>query len=210
MNLYTFYTDSHSKLLNNYFLPSVPKEDDFNVIVEKFPQECLSGSFMESGWIDTMKKKVSYILRGIEETWGNIFIHSDCDVYFFKPFKDEILNKIQNYDLVGQHDGGGSICCGFFACKSNQHTKELFQNVLYDINSKNNDQHSFNKLKDKYIKSNILDDSFFSVNAVLGGKVWEPNIDLQINTNIKMLHANWTIGVENKCKLIELIRNKVS
>ena len=210
MKLYTFYTDSHSTLLNNYFLPSVPEEDGFEIIVEKFPQECLSGNFMEDGWIDTMRKKVLYVLRGIEENWGNIFIHSDCDVCFLKPFKKEIINEIENYDLVGQHDGGGSICCGFFACRANDKTKKLFEAVLNDISKNNNDQHSFNKLKNNYITSKILDDRFFSVNSILNGKVWTNEIDLDINKNILLIHANWTVGVENKCKLIETVKKKLN
>lgn len=209
MKIYTFYTDSHSNLLNDYFLPSLPPEDNFEVIVEKFPQECKNGNFMASGWIETMQKKVLYILRGIEENWGESFIHADCDICFFKPFKHVIVEQLQNYDIVGQHDGGGSICCGFFACKANEKTKQLFEHVLRDMNSNNNDQQAFNSLKDSYIKSNVLDDRFFNVNSVSHGRVWTPNLDFNISKDIIMLHANWTIGVDNKCKLMDLVRNKI-
>jgi len=209
MKLYTFYTDSHEKLLKEYFLPSIPKEDNFEIIVEKFQQECSSGNFMENGWIDTMHKKVLLILKGIEENWGQVFVHSDCDLYFFKPFKEQILNEIHDYDLVGQHDGGNSICCGFFACKGNDKTKKLFEAVLNDISKNNNDQHSFNKLKNNYIKSKVLNNKFFNVNSLLNGQVWSPGIDLNIDKNIFLVHANWTLGVENKCKLIDYVKGKI-
>lgn len=209
MKIYTFYTDSHTTLLNDYFLPSLQPEDNFEVVIEKFPQECKNGNFMASGWIETMQKKVSYILRGIEENWGSIFIHADCDICFFKPFKDLIMQEIQDYDIVGQHDGGGSMCCGFFACRGNDNTKKLFEHVLRDMHNSNNDQQAFNTLKDKYVKSKVLDDRFFNVNSVLNGRVWTPALDFDIGKDIVMLHANWTVGVDNKCKLMNLVKSKI-
>ena len=55
-----------------------------------------------------------------------------------------------------------------------------------------------------------MDDRFFSVNSILNGKVWTNEIDLDINKNILLIHANWTVGVENKCKLIETVKKKLN
>jgi len=211
MKLYTFYTDSHISLLNNYFLSSIPKDDNFEVIIEKFPQECSSGNFMESGWMQTMHKKISYVLRGIEENPNKVFIHSDCDVYFFKQFKDDLLNQMEDCDMIGIDDGGNTISCGFFACRGNEKTKKLFETVLNNMSKFGNDQHAMNHFRHDYIKSKILDLKYFNIHHIIGQQVWNPNIDIpHLNKNILMMHANWTVGVDNKSKLIDKVKEKLN
>ena len=52
IKLYSFYTPSHKKMLDKYFLPSL--KDDYEVILEKYDQRCSSGKFMSDGWVDTI------------------------------------------------------------------------------------------------------------------------------------------------------------
>ena len=56
MRLYAFYTSSHKKLLDEWFLPSL--KDDFELVLEEHTQECLMAKFMSKGWNDCMIKKV--------------------------------------------------------------------------------------------------------------------------------------------------------
>lgn len=208
MKIYTFYTDSHDILLNKYFLPTVP--DEFEVIVEKFPQDCESGNFMQSGWFDTMTKKVNYVLKSIEECWGGEFIHADCDVQFFKPFKKDILSQLDDCDVAAQQDEKNELCCGFFICKANKRTKNLFEEVKRLMSNKTNDQVVLNSIKNNYVKSKTLDHRYFSVVQYLQKEyipLWTPEIKIDIfDKNIIMHHANWTIGVENKIKLLDTVR----
>ena len=56
LDVYTFYSDSHMAMLNDYFLPSIHKTNKMiNLHVEKFDQACSSGSFMNSGWLEISK-----------------------------------------------------------------------------------------------------------------------------------------------------------
>lgn len=210
MKLYTFYTDSHSRLLNNYFLPSVPKNDDIELVVEKFPQECSSGNFMEDGWKNTMIKKVEYILKSINECYGDSFIHSDCDIEFYKPITNDLKYQLEDYDIAAMEDGPDNMCCGFFICKANNKTKQLFEHIRDNMNNYENDQIAFNTLKNKYITSKFLNKKYYNVSFSIGMQVWNPDIAINnVDKDIILTHANYVIGIDNKCKLLDNIKKLI-
>ena len=209
MKIYTFYTESHSDLFDNYFLPSVPK--NLEVVAKKFPQEC-SGVFMDSGWMLTMGKKLEYIIESIRECWGGVFIHSDCDVQFFGSFERDILEQLGGKDIAGQRElRADEMCCGFFICRANERTLTLFKNVKLLADDKNNDQVVLNKIKDKFVDWGLLDDKYLSVIHLLKNvPLWVPGGEIELKRkDILVHHANWTIGVENKKKLMDAVKEKV-
>lgn len=208
MKVYTFYTDSHKVILDNYFLKTLPKDDNIDLVIEKFNQDCSSGSFMSSGWNITMHKKVELILRGIEENFNKVFIHADCDIQFFDSFTDDCLNQLQDNDVVGQDDAG-NICCGFMVIRGNEKTKAIFNEVLNSMNKYGNDQIAFNKLRRGKIKSNVLNKRYMSIHHLNGCKVWDPSqIIPKINKDIILHHANFVVGVENKIKILDGVRKQ--
>jgi len=207
MKLYTFYTESHKLFLDNYFLPSFQKTNkNISIEIKKFDQYCKSGEYEKDGWYDMMLKKINYILYSIEQTWGDYFIHADCDIQFFDSM-DDLKTNIEDYDILAQDDGD-TICNGFFVCKSNENTKKLFTEVKKLMNIKYNDQITLNKIKDKYIKYKLLDQRYYSIYRYTNKKVWTPDINLSNLKldNIIMHHANWTVGIKNKIKLLDKIK----
>jgi len=209
MKLYTFYTESHSVLLNNYFLPSIPKNDNLELIVEKMPQECETGNYMDGGWNITMKRKVDYILRSIDECYGDVFIHADCDIEFYKPITKDLVEQLGEYDLAGIDDGPDNICCGFFICRANDRIKNLFQKIRTNIDSYLNDQVALNHLKHNKISFKFLNKLYYNVSFSIGRR-WDPTIKIPyIDKNILMAHANFTVGVDNKRKLLDEIKKVV-
>jgi hypothetical protein len=209
MKIYTFYTDSHSDLFNNHFLPSVP--DGMEVVEKKFPQEC-SGNFMDQGWMLTMGKKLDYITESIRECWGGVFVHSDCDVQFFGSFERDILEQLGGKDIVGQRElEANEMCCGFFICRANERTMRLFENIKLLVDDKKNDQIVLNEIKDKFVDWGVLDDKYLSVIHLLkNAPLWVPGVDIELKRkDILVHHANWTVGVDNKRMLMCSIRDQV-
>src|SRR5271155_4223618 len=94
MKLYSFYTPSHEVLKNNWFLPSI--QDDFEIEIRFFPQECEAAIFKESGWNTTMLHKIEMIIEAIQKNWNKIFIYADIDIQFFKPMAKLIENYMNN------------------------------------------------------------------------------------------------------------------
>ena len=209
MNLYTFYSDTHLRLYEDYFIKSLINTDfdKVNLIVTKVEQQSKSGAFMEAGWLVTMRDKMDLLCEAIDENWGSWFIFADCDIQFLKPFYDDLcLHKNDQYDLIAQSDTG-TICAGFFLAKADTKLKKLFNKVRKNITNDFNDQVALNAYSDM-IEWRLLDSSkYFTIGNFNGGKVWNGETDIIIPENILVHHANFTVGVENKILLMEYVKN---
>src|SRR5271156_6118261 len=102
MRLYSFYTPSHEVLKNNWFLPSI--QDNFEIDIRFFQQECEEATFKENGWNTTMLHKVEMIIDSIQKNWNKIFIYADIDIQFFKPIEKLIERYMEYNDLVVQRN----------------------------------------------------------------------------------------------------------
>jgi len=211
MKIYTFYTDSHKELLDIFkknYHENTSTEHELNI--KHFPQECNSGNFMEQGWNSTMKRKVEYVIEGLNNTPDNQwFVHTDCDIILFKDWVNILKKHEHNFDMLIQDDYS-SLCAGFFFCKSNSVTKKLWQNVFENLHKFNNDQIAMNYFisKDSDIKVAALPNTYFTY-GLLGKDNWTEG-DFEIPSNIKMFHANWTVGVKNKKHLMEYVNKKTN
>jgi len=212
LKIYTFYSDSHEVLLEKYFLPSFEKTNkDIELKIKKINQKCKSGDYMSDGWYEAMINKVDYILESIEETWGGLFVHSDCDVQFFKPIKEDLISQLGDKDFAAQDDGG-EMCCGFFICKSNDRTKKLFENVKKEMNEKFNDQQATNKIINKYASHKYLDYKYYSIHRKTNKKQWNKEMNInysEIPKEIIAYHANWTVGLKNKIELMDILKKEI-
>lgn len=216
IKLYALYTPSHEVLKDRFFLPSI--KDDFEIVFEFCEQTCPSAKFMSEGWTDTTIRKVDLIIRAIEENWGNVFIFSDVDIQFFAPIQDTIFALMDGKDIIMQRNNPeGVLCTGFFACRANEKTLRLWQDVKKVMQKKklNSDQISFNQCIKKKSKKNpygiawdYLPTTFFG-GGTLTGYEWKPGDKLPVPRGIMMHHANWTKGVKNKIAQLMYVRNEV-
>lgn len=215
IRMYAFYTPSHAELVEKWFKPSI--KDDYALILEFHEQECPTGSFMSPGWKQTMHRKIDLILRAIEECWGGIFVHSDIDIQFFKPTKELLVKALEDNDFVVQQDDPkGGICAGFFACRANEQTRNLWQTIkqMVDENPRKHDQDYLNELlrnnKIDGLRWSYLPSSFFGGGTLLETpELWTPGKTLPVPKDIVMHHANYTVGVENKIKQLAYVKSVV-
>ena len=205
MKIYTFYTPSHKIFFDKYFEPSCT-EKELEIVVKEIPQECETGEYMSDGWNLSMRRKLEYVIQGIEENEGKYFIHSDCDIYFFNPIQDALLSHAEGFDIVAQRgggDGADEMCAGFFMCHSNERTFKLFNKCLEDFDKFDNDQQALDKCK-SMVKYRTLPKSFFSV-----GYRWEGDETslhgIRIPSYMHIFHGNWTDGIKNKISLMDFV-----
>ncbi|RTL05889.1 hypothetical protein EKK58_06650 [Candidatus Dependentiae bacterium] len=218
VNMYVIYTPSHQSLYEQFFLPSFKAlgDDEINLVVKNIEQTCKTACYKQAGWKDTTLQKVEMIIDAIYKTWNYYFIYSDVDVQFFGPIKKEIETVLQQYDLVVQKDHpNGTLCSGFFACKSNEKTLKLWQDVYKTMceKEKYSDQGALNyclvKQKNPYnIRWTYLPKTYFG-GATKTGHSWYPGQYVPVPQKPKMHHANWTVGLENKKKQLGLVRKLV-
>ena len=206
--VYTFYTDTHEKLYERFVdtFNSSGMADSFELVSRKFEQES-SGRFMEAGWNNTMRRKVQYVLDSIDETFGSWFIHADCDIQFFADMLEDMAPRIEKHDLVAQSDSG-TICAGFFACKSNERMRSIFKEVLNTMDQAGNDQHALNGLRSRF-SCQLLPPSYFTIGNVNGGKVWNGETNFMPPKKVFMHHANYVIVLEKKVELMDIVMENV-
>ncbi len=212
IKLYALYTPSHKILLDEWFLPSI--QDDYEVILDYHDQECRTGTFMQTGWTKTTRRKVDFIIQAVKDNIGKIFVFSDVDIQFFGKTKDIILKLIKDKDMVIQRNdpSGRMACSGFFACRGNKRTLKLWQDVkAYMIKSGKSDQAALNYVlrKTPSVVWNFLPVKFFG-GGTLTGRIWEPRQKLPIPDDIIMHHANWTTGINNKIAQLRYVRDYVT
>jgi len=220
MKVFTFYSESHVQMFEDWFKKTLP--DDVELVCKEIPQECSSGNFEADGWMRSMYRKVDYIIECCKEE-KEIFVHSDCDIQFFRSFKDEILKGMEDkgLDLLAQRDIPGPVCCGFMAIRPSQKMADLFGAVKTVMREHNiNDQHSLNHLLNSGadVKLGVLDERYYSVWRSLNpeasnnlNSVWHGMEPLNnIPKDIVMHHANFIVGVDLKVKCMDVVRQKVT
>jgi len=207
--IYTFYTDSHVKLLNDWFMKTISDTDKDKVIVKKFEQACSSGEFMSEGWNVTMLKKVEYIQECI--ALDKPFFHLDSDIQFFDSWYDEYMEILitEDIDILAQSDGS-TICCGFMGINPSNKMKLVFEEVyeLTKTGKSGNDQLALNSIINKHnVKVKYLGEECFSIWRNTAGRVWEPGMFVSPPDNMKMHHANFVVGMDKKIELMKQVRN---
>ncbi len=206
MNLYTCYTDSHTELFNMMQSSLERTNPNINLIAEKFSQDCETGDFMKPGWNKTMEKKIDLILHSIKQ--DDVFIHSDADVYFFKPIEEKLLEELGDFDIAFQDDSISGLCCGFFVARSSSRLYSLWEDVKNHIDVYGNDQNALNMLIRRHpIKFKMLPRTFFTFGHV-GAGAWN-NHEFEFDRQLFVAHANWTVGVQNKINLLNYMRKKM-
>jgi len=201
MKIYTIHTPSHDKMYKEHFLPSLP--DGFELESKTITQECATGSYYKDGWDKTCYKKVQYYKEICEKNQGQIYVFSDVDIQFFNLTPQDLIDELGDFDIACQNDTGMIYCSGFWVCKGNERTLDLFTAMLEKYHLE--DQTSLNEQIWR-ARSKFLSHKFFTIGHLMGAQ-WKEQ-PFNIPPDIKMHHANWTVGLFNKEKLLTIVREK--
>ena len=225
---YSLFTDSHKQFLTKYFLPTFPFRKEIELTLLHRPQHCKSASFEQEGWKETMRDKSTCFFEKLQECKEEeLFMFIDPDIQFFKDFYDDIISIMTDIDIAWQNDVIGGVNTGFFAVKNNKQTRSFFKTILGNLDSKDFSQEQVlaNYLlqnQSKYptiaVRCKYLPQAYWTYGWVAasldprtggcrGG--WTPqSLDFDIPRDIAIHHANWTSGIDNKIKLLDIVKEK--
>lgn len=221
--------------LKDYFLSNL--KDEFELIEKQIPTPKFGDDFHMhrkfAGGIEVWKEKIKYYLEVIELCEPNeCFIYSDVDVIFFKPIlniiekisidKDLLMLREIPYGELPQQGGdvGGYGNNGLCLIRSNDRSRKFFREVLHMIENTKNFIDSHNKalwpdgLMDQICINRIL---FTNKNYDLKWGTFPltfattayKDYDM-INKQTVAYHATCVIKMEEKIKLMEQFKQKVS
>lgn len=226
---YTLFTDSHKKFLTDYFMPTFPFRKEIELTILHRPQHCKTASFETKGWKETMRDKSTCFYEKVSECKDDeIFMFIDPDIQFFKDFYNDIITRMNTgLDILWQNDVIGGVNTGFFAVRNNNRTRGFFKTILGNLDSKDFSQE---QVLANYLLQNIrqypsiavnwsfMPDEYWtyghiaaSIDPRTGGcrGGWTPeSLDFEIPKNIIIHHANWTQGINNKIKLLDIVKKK--
>ena len=225
---YTLFTDSHKKFLTDYFLPTFPFRSEIELTILHRQQHCKTATFETLGWKDTMKDKAECFYENIKKCNDDeIFMFIDPDIQFFGDFYNDIVERIKNVDILWQNDVIGGVNTGFFAVRNNSKTRSFFKTLLGNLESDNFSQEQvlayyilreygandsinvkWEFLPDEYWTYGHIAATFNKAGTGLKGSWTEDTEDFEIPDNMIIHHANWTAGIENKIKLLNIVKNK--
>lgn len=222
MDLLTNYSDLNEILYTEYFLKSNISE--YNIITKKLNQKCKTGSYMSDGWSDITKDKMISIYEYIINTDKTVFLYSDVDVIFLKKTKNYLLQLLDDsgLDILFQSDLqelnlSYIYNTGFFICNINDKTKNLFEYISKKTFEKHEDDQVVlnNVIKNFDVKVGCLPKLIYNYNfwrldnEKYKDKInWSEDIFIEIPSDTLVFHANWTVGIDNKIKLLNYVFNQ--
>jgi hypothetical protein len=196
---------------DRFFAPTLPDDVQLH---QRFEQIDGAGSIQDPSWRRAITLKVEFILHAIDAEMGGVFAFTDVDVQFFGSFRDWFSRSLAGNDMVFQTDAPGpALCTGFFFCHANTLTRTFWEQVLAGVRAsegRDDDQVVARRLAFKAagLKWSCLPTVFFG-GGTLTGRGWNPGDELPIPDGILMHHANFTIGVPNKIRQLEYVRERV-
>lgn len=219
--LVTFYSDSHSDLYFKYFLPSVEiHASEFKLCTKKIEQISPTGVWASKNFNIVMLEKIRWIIDNIDASEDqNFLVYADCDVQFFNRIDTEDL---LDFDIKFQKDYyEDNVCAGFFICRQNEKVKSFFRDVEFELHkqisggSNIDDQEVINRFlrknsdyKPEFRFGLLPPDKYWTVANSTQGNIWTGQ-SFFCPDNIVMHHANFTIGLDNKMKLLDSVRQTV-
>lgn len=147
MRIYSLYTPPFAVFKEEWCLRTLPCDLEPHIELIEEGNELTYGS---ESFNKLMLRKVDLILRAIEENPGELFVYSDIDVQFFRPFGETVTQLCKDQDLLVQRDSPqGHICAGFMIVRSNPRCLALFDAVHSSLSSdygRHGDQSALNSI----------------------------------------------------------------
>lgn len=147
-----------------------------------------------------------YCLEALESMKENdLLLYCDSDVLMIEN-PEWFEKKIGDNDFIFQSDEE-TYCMGFFIVRNNERTRNVIKKAIDAmVDDSKNYQVVFNEVA-KDIKCTMFDTKDVWNYGCLGKGIWNGE-EFEIPNGIKAFHANYTIGIENKVKLLNMVINK--
>lgn len=206
---------SHLEYYEKYFKPSFDMHvsDEYNLRPVFIEQNQADGDYYGTNWTLITRSKIESMINELHSAASEYVLFSDMDVIFVDKVKNKIEQALKDKDIVFQIDNKkGTYCTGFFAARTNDRVKDFFNYYLEKYNLGKDDQDNMYSILNIRIDTSLrvggLPREFFSIWRVngcsryYGGEIAIPTYPIVV------FHTNWTIGKENKLKLLEAYYNK--
>lgn len=226
MKVVSLYSPSHERMLNEYFLPSFPKDERLQLKVVPAPQ--LAGEkplFNSPEWKNFMHIKAKLLWDELLSTPENEFyLFLDVDILCVGNFHDYITLAMESLDVLAQSDSPNprflNVCTGIIALRNTEATRNLMRATNEFLDKFKNEQEAVTYFIDNHTKFqellnlrwNLIPFDTAYTYGSIAGQVWagqDNNFSLPSKRTLKFVHANYCHH-EWKEKLLDLFKEKLA
>jgi hypothetical protein len=161
--------------------------------------------FGTAGFNSTVNNRAQYLHEYLTAGFDCWIL--DADLIFLDPL-DQIAIP-EDADIFAQHDPDSGICMGFVYFRSTLHTIRFAELLALNTrHDKCNDQiianAVYSKMKDP--PKLVYCETAMSF-GLIAGELWNGQ-EFNLPKETQVFHANYTVGLENKTKLLEYVKCK--
>ncbi len=204
----TCFSASHKALFDK-MAASFPREPGLDLAVRSVEQDG-DGTFANAGWQRSTARKMEFTLEILESLpEDSLVLWVDADVVFFRPVRNDLIRLMSEAraEILFQNDRR-ELCTGFFIVRRNPRTIELFREVLRVQPDHRDDQVAMNSvIAGSGVRYGLLPKRYYTIG--LDNPRWDGRSSLKLPKTITVFHANWTVGVVNKLKLIAVVGDRM-
>lgn len=225
MKVVTLYSPSHKEMYENFFLPSLPKDDRIELKVIEVPQ--LAGEkpeFNSPEWKQFMYLKADTLYNELISTpEDDFYLFLDVDIIIVNNFVDFISQEMENHDMVCQSDSCNPVvhdyCTGVIAIRNNWASRLALEtaNKLYKGTAflKNEQEALTYTLDNSFLFEGLENFRYKTLDFANAftygsfGRHWHgQDFELPPKENLYFVHANYT-DYENKINLLKKFQEKL-
>lgn len=204
MKLFCYYTPTHKNMFDSFLKRSCDLLQEHDV-VSFMDSDQLSedGSFYSTGFHETVVKKLDFIIDSNVWDDSEYCIFSDADVLFTSPTKEFLEEQAQGFDIVFQSDQT-TYNSGFYVFRNSPKVKSMFEEARRVKDQHFGDQLCIDAaLRTIPLKCKAFDKTVFNISFYSGGNVWDNESTIHFPKHMRVYHANFIVGVENKEKALK-------
>ena len=140
----------------------------------------------------------------------DIFMYIEQDCLLLEPDMEYWRKTLGSKDIICAWDNMSGPCQGFFIAKVSDRLIKAFDNVVSLVDDEHNNQEVFAEGCAPFnIDIGVYGREVFNYGWVNGGALWTGH-EFELPENLKVFHANFTVGLENKKRLLEYVLTKIS
>lgn len=204
--LHALVTPSHESLARDFFLPTLPA--DCRAVLHRVDAPAVV--YGDAGWPRVVARKFDALEAALAaHDDGTLFVLSDVDVRFYRPFAAEVRALARGFDLLFQNNRPGEperlehLCTGFVVVRAGEPARSFFRRARevverFDTPGMGDQRGCVRVLADDpgAVRWALLPERYWVPHR--NGPRWQPGAPLDPPRDLVLHHANYTVGNERK------------
>ena len=158
IKLLAFSSEEYKEIFDDLFITTIPESLKKELTVTHLDYSGVAGLTSNAAFKKMSFQKMESIHNGIKSNIGDVFIWTDTDIVFFRDFKEDILTRIVDYDILLMGDTVGFYCAGFMVFRCSEKVLAFWELVMENYNENNHEKYGYDQaaINALIVKSDLI------------------------------------------------------